>query len=57
VQELSIEKKHKAVQVLAQTLFTNDILTEIPGYVPIFKKVCRYLLPPTGDAESDGRRW
>jgi translation initiation factor 5 len=40
VQELGIEKKHKAVQVLAQTLFTSDILTEIPGYVPIFQKVC-----------------
>ncbi|KAN0125981.1 Domain found in IF2B/IF5 domain containing protein [Russula decolorans] len=39
VHELGIEKKHKAVQVLAQTLFTSDILTEIPGYVPIFQKM------------------
>ncbi|KAF8504369.1 eukaryotic translation initiation factor 5 [Russula emetica] len=39
VQELGIEKKHKAVQVLAQTLFTSDIVTEIPGYVPIFQKM------------------
>jgi translation initiation factor 5 len=57
VQELGIEKKHKAVQVLAQTLFTRDILTEIPGYVPVFQKVCRYLLLPTSRAEFDGRRW
>jgi translation initiation factor 5 len=57
VQELGIEKRHKAVQVLAQTLFTSDILSEIPGYVPIFQKVCRYLLLPAGKAESDGRRW
>lgn len=40
VQELGIEKKHKAVQVLAQTLFTGDIITEIPGYLPVFQKVC-----------------
>jgi len=53
VQELGIEKKHKAVQVLAQTLFTSDILTEIPGYIPIFQKVCRYLSLPTGKAEFD----
>ena len=57
VQELGIEKKHKAVQVLAQTLFTGNIVTEIPGYIPIFQKVCRYLLLPTGNAGSDGRRW
>jgi len=39
VQELGIEKKHKAVQVLAQTLFTSDIIAEIPGYLPIFRKM------------------
>ncbi|KAI0281853.1 eukaryotic translation initiation factor 5 [Russula aff. rugulosa BPL654] len=39
VQELGIEKKHKAVQVLAQTLFTSNIVTEIPDYVPIFQKM------------------
>ncbi|KAI0297503.1 domain found in IF2B/IF5-domain-containing protein [Multifurca ochricompacta] len=39
VQELSIEKKHKAVQVLAQTLFTGEIITEIPIYLPIFQKM------------------
>ena len=57
VQELGIEKKHKAVQVLAQTLFTSNIATEIPDYVPIFQKVCRILLLPTAKAGSDGRRW
>lgn len=39
VQELGIEKKHKAIQVLAQTLFTDDIITEIPGYLPVFQKM------------------
>jgi len=39
VHELGIEKKHKAVQVLAQTLFTSDITTEIPGYLPVFQKM------------------
>jgi translation initiation factor 5 len=42
VQELGLEKKHKAVQVLAQTLFTVDIVTEIPAYIPVFQKVRRY---------------
>jgi len=57
VQELGIEKKHKAVQVLAQTLFTGDIITEIPGYVPVFQKVRCYLLPSVCIAELDGCRW
>jgi hypothetical protein len=57
VQELGIEKKHKAVQVLAQTLFTSEIITEIPVYLPIFQKVCRYLILPTSIAESHGFRW
>jgi translation initiation factor 5 len=56
VQELGVEKKHKAqaVQVLAQTLFTSDIITEIPGYLPIFQKVCRgvSLLVATDDGQS-----
>lgn len=43
VQELGIEKKHKAVQVLAQSLFTEDIIAEIPTYVAIFQKVRLYL--------------
>ena len=46
-QELGIEKKHKAVQVLAQTLFTGDIITEIPGHLLIFQKVRCYLLLST----------
>ena len=43
VQELGIEKKHKAVQVLAQTLFTEEIIAEIPTYIAVFQKVCIYL--------------
>ena len=39
VQEMGLEKKHKAVQVLAQTLFTEDILDEIKLNAPIFLKV------------------
>lgn len=40
VQEMGLEKKHKAVQVLAQTLFTkDDILDEIKLNGPIFLKV------------------
>ena len=39
VQDLGLEKKHKAVQVLAQTLFTEEIITEIPTYIAIFQKV------------------
>jgi translation initiation factor 5 len=38
-QELGIEKKHRAVQVLAQSLFTGDIIAEIPTYLPLFQKV------------------
>ena len=41
VQERGIEKKDKAVEVLAQTLFTSDIITEIPGSLPILQKVSR----------------
>ncbi|KAI0309970.1 eukaryotic translation initiation factor 5 [Amylostereum chailletii] len=39
VQELGIEKKHKAVQVLAQTLFTENVVGEIPKYTAIFAKM------------------
>ena len=42
VQDLCLEKKHKAVQVLAQTLFTGEIITEIPTYIAIFQKVRLY---------------
>ena len=40
VQEMGLEKKHRAIQVLAQTLFTEDILEEIKLNAPIFSKVC-----------------
>lgn len=39
VQEMGLEKKHRAVQVLAQTLFTPDIIEEIKLNAPIFLKV------------------
>lgn len=39
VQELGVEKKHKAVRVLVQTLFTGDIIAEIPNYIAIFQKM------------------
>jgi len=44
VQEMNLEKKHKAVQVLAQTLFTEEILEEIKLNAPIFLKVDFHLL-------------
>jgi translation initiation factor 5 len=46
VQDLGLEKKHKAVQVLAQTLFTGEIITEIPTYIAIFQKVRLHLPLP-----------
>jgi translation initiation factor 5 len=39
IQEMGLEKKHKAVQVLVQTLFTEDIVEEIKLNAPIFLKV------------------
>lgn len=39
VQEMGLEKKHKAVQVLTQTLFTEDILEEIKLNAPILVKM------------------
>ncbi|KAJ3566084.1 hypothetical protein NP233_g7224 [Leucocoprinus birnbaumii] len=39
VQDLGIEKKHKAVSVLMQALFSNEAVTEIRDYLPIFKKM------------------
>ena len=39
VQEMGLEKKQKAVQVLVQTLFTEDILEEIKLNAPILVKV------------------
>lgn len=40
VQELGIEKKHKAVSVLIQALLTEEALTELKNYLALFKKVC-----------------
>jgi len=39
IQEMGLEKKHKAVQVIAQSLFTEDILNEVKLYAPIFGKM------------------
>ena len=39
VKEMGLEKKHRTLQVLAQTLFTEDILEEIKLNAPIFLKV------------------
>ncbi|KAF8261000.1 translation initiation factor [Lactarius quietus] len=39
VQDLGLEKKHRAVQVLAQSLFTGEIIAEIPTYIAIFRKM------------------
>lgn len=39
IQELGIEKRHRSVQVLAQALFTEDIVTEIAKFAPVFKKM------------------
>ncbi|EIN13232.1 eukaryotic translation initiation factor 5 [Punctularia strigosozonata HHB-11173 SS5] len=39
VQDLGLEKKHKAVQVLVQTLFTENIVQEVETYAPVFAKM------------------
>lgn len=39
-QELGIEKKHRTVLILVETLFTEHIVKEIPKYAPLFAKVC-----------------
>jgi len=39
-EELGIEKKHKAVSVIVQALFTENIVTEIPQYVALLAKLC-----------------
>jgi len=38
-EELGIAKKHKTVQFIAQSLFTEKILTEIPPTIPLFVKM------------------
>jgi len=47
VQGLGIEKKHKAVLVLMQALFTDEAVAETKDYLPIFKKVCLFSLSLT----------
>ncbi|KAH8120733.1 eukaryotic translation initiation factor 5 [Phellopilus nigrolimitatus] len=37
--DLGIEKKHKTVQVLVQVLFTEEIVSEIPRFAPMFAKM------------------
>ena len=39
-EELGIAKKHNTLTVVAQTLFTEEVVTEIPKYAPLFAKVC-----------------
>jgi translation initiation factor 5 len=38
-EELGIEKKHKSVLVLVQALFTENAVSEIPKYAPLFAKM------------------
>ena len=38
-QVLGIEKKHRTVQVLVQSLFTENIVVEIPKFASLFSKV------------------
>ena len=37
--DLGIEKKHRTMTVLVQTLFTENIVAEIPGYAALFSKL------------------
>ena len=38
--ELGIETKHKTLAVLAQTIFDEDVVKQIPVRAPMLKKVC-----------------
>jgi len=38
-QQLGIEKKHKTVQILVQSLFTENIIKEVPKFAPLFLKL------------------
>lgn len=53
-EELGIEKKHKTVLVLAQALFTSNVVAEIDNYAPLFAKVsfCQKLANRTDIHES-----
>ncbi|KAG8844425.1 hypothetical protein FRB96_003060 [Tulasnella sp. 330] len=37
--DLGLESKYKACQTLAEYLFTERILTELPGILPVFQKI------------------
>jgi translation initiation factor 5 len=39
VDELGIAKKHKSLQILMQTLFTENIVAELPKFAPVLAKV------------------
>lgn len=41
-EELGIEKKHRTVQILVQSIFTEKIVEEIPAIAPVFVKVGRF---------------
>lgn len=43
--ELGIEKKHKAVLVISESLFGEDVLAQIPKYTSMLQKVSRSFLP------------
>jgi translation initiation factor 5 len=43
-EELGIEKKHKTVLILV-TIFSEDVVAEIPKFAPLLKKVCRRSSP------------
>lgn len=43
--ELGIESKHKTLTVLAQTIFDDTIVTQIPKRASMLKKVCNPLQP------------
>jgi len=38
-QDMGIDKKHKTVQVLMQSIFTSQILSELKPFAPLFKKI------------------
>jgi translation initiation factor 5 len=52
--ELGIEKKHKAVLVISESLFGEDVLAEIPRYTSMLQKVrshLRFCLPPSSSSD------
>ncbi|KAF8338179.1 eukaryotic translation initiation factor 5 [Cantharellus anzutake] len=38
-EELGVERKSKAVQIIAQKLFTDDVVKELEKFAPLFKKM------------------